>query len=112
MGSILLMNEKGMAEEVSVGEFAELKNEVKHLVGDVSEIKNSTKVISEAVQSTSESLAVLTVYVEQNKSIGERIEKVESKVDGINLKIAAVTGVATAIGWLVVNADKIKGLFG
>jgi len=110
--SISLIDRYGMSkEEVSVGEFAELKNEVKHLVDDVSEIKNSTKIIGEAMQSTSKSLAVLSVYVEQNKSIGARVEKVESKVDNINLKIAAATGGATALGWLLINIEKIKGLF-
>lgn len=100
-----------MAEEVSPSRFATLENEVKHITDDVADIKESTKTTEAAIQSIDKSIAIMTEHVSQNKQLGPRIEKLESKVSKVELKIAAYTGGAAALVFALTKWDKVVGFF-
>lgn len=101
-----------MSEEVSGARFATLENEVKHITDDVADIKESTKTTELAIQSIDKSIAVMTEHVQQNKLMVPRIEKLETKVGKMELKIAAYTGGAAALVFLLTKWDKLAGFFG
>lgn len=112
MNSINLLSGNGMSEEVSGARFATLENEVKHITSDVAEIKESANSTNIAIQSIDKSIAIMTEHVQQNKQMGPRIEALEKKVYGIELKIAAYVGVVAAIVFVVTKLDKVKAFFG
>ena len=112
MGTLQINKGKGMAEEVSGARFATLENEVKHITDDVADIKESTKTTEAAIQSIDKSIALMTEHVSQNKKLGPRIEKLESKVSKMELKLAAYTGGAAALVFVLTKWDKVVGLFG
>lgn len=100
-----------MDEQVDLGRFATLENDVKHQGEDIAEIKKNTESTSAAIQSISVSLATLTAHVEQNQRHGARIEKLEDKVNGTDKKIIAATSGATAIGVAIGYVMKVKDFF-
>jgi len=112
MGKLQIMKGKKMAEEVSGARFATLENEVKHIANDVEGIKESSKTTEAAIQSIDKSIAIMTEHVSQNKQLGPRIQNLESKVSKMELKIAAYTGSAAAIVFVLTKWDKVVGLFG
>ncbi len=112
MGSIRLIAGKNMTEEVSGVRFATLENEVKHITDDVADIKESTKTTELAIQSIDKSIAIMTEHVQQNKQLGPRIEKLETKIGKMELKLAAYTGGAAALVFALTKWDKVVGFFG
>lgn len=101
-----------MQEEVSGARFATLENEVKHITLDVAEIKESTKTTQDAIRSIDLSFAVMAEHVKLSQQMGPRIEKLESKVSMINIKMAAYAGGIAAISFIVVQWSKIQAFFG
>lgn len=101
-----------MTEEVSSARFATLENEVKHITSDVAEIKDSANSTSIAIQSIDKSIAIMAEHVQLNKQMGPRIEALEKKVYGVELRVAAYTGGIAAIVFLLTKFDKVKAFFG
>ena len=115
MNSIILVARDGMSdqsEEVSGVRFALLENDVRHMAGDVADIKKTSKDTSEAIQLIGKSFAVLTEHVEQNKKMAPRIEKLERRVDRVDLKMAAYAGAAAAMIFIITKYDKVSAFFG
>ncbi|AUG84928.1 hypothetical protein MAELSTROM_8 [Pseudoalteromonas phage Maelstrom] len=107
-----LITGKDMTEEVSGVRFATLENEVKHITDDVADIKESTKTTELAIQSIDKSIAIMTEHVQQNKQLGPRIEKLEVKISKMELKLAAYTGGAAALVFVLTKWDKVIAFFG
>lgn len=101
-----------MAEEVSGARFATLENEVKHITDDVADIKESTKTTELAIQSIDKSIAIMTEHVQQNKQLGPRIGKIEEKISKMEIKLAAYTGGAAALVFVLTKWEKVVGFFG
>lgn len=111
MGNCLIVDGNCVAEEVEVGRFVRLENEVKHVVDDISEIKSNQKDTAKAMTSMSESLVKLTAIAESNQKNEPRIKILEDKVQTLTLKIAAWAAFASG-AWFVIGdklLDIIKG---
>ncbi len=112
MNSISLSTENGMKEEVSGVRFATLENEVKHITADVTDIKESTKTTERAIVSIDLSIALMAKSIEQNRQLGPRIEKLETKVSVIDKKMAAYAAAIATIVFVVTKFDKVVAFFG
>lgn len=112
MNSICLVIGGKMQEEVSGARFATLENEVKHITLDVAEIKDSTKTTQDAIRSIDLSFAVMAEHVKLSQQMGPRIEKLESEVSMINIKMATYAGGIAAISFIVVQWSKTQAFFG
>lgn len=109
MGNCLIVDGNCVAEEVEVGRFVRLENEVKHVVDDISEIKDNQKETTKAITAMSESLIKLTSIAESNQKNEPRIKTLEDKVQALTLKIAAWAAFASG-AWFVIG-DKMLEMF-
>lgn len=113
MCNCILLDESGMEqEEISAGEFATLKNDMHHVKQDLAEVKDNNKNTVDVLQAINLTLATMSEHVKQNQKLEPRIDNLESRADKSDLKIAAATGGATAIGLVIGYMAKLKGFFG
>jgi len=109
VSNCLIVDGNLVAEEVEVGRFVRLENEVKHVVEDISEIKDNQKETTKAIASISESMVKLTAITESNQKNEPRIKSLEDKVEALTLKIAAWSAFASG-AWFVIG-DKMLEMF-